>query len=151
MRAVLQRVREASVTVDGKITGQIEDGLLVLAAIGENDDEAALQKMADKIVNLRIFEDAEGRMNVSLLDRGLPVLAVSQFTLYADCAKGNRPSYIEAAEPGEANRRYEEFCRELRALGHEVRTGVFGGRMMVDLVNDGPVTIILESRGRAAS
>ena len=150
MKLVIQRVQQAGVTVDGREVARIGAGALILVGVAGGDTDADVKYLARKTSQLRIYDDEQGKLNASIGSCKGSFLAVSQFTLYADCAKGNRPSYIEAAEPGEANRRYEEFCRELRALGHEVRTGVFGGRMMVDLVNDGPVTIILESRGRAA-
>ncbi|MCX7718771.1 MAG: D-aminoacyl-tRNA deacylase [Candidatus Sumerlaeaceae bacterium] len=145
MRAVLQRVREASVTVDGRVTGSIGEGLLVLAGFGHGDSDATLAPMASKIVNLRIFEDEAGRMNLSLLDRVLPVLVVSQFTLYADCRKGRRPSFTDAAPPAEAERLYTVFVDMLRSLGPRVETGEFGAMMEVRLLNWGPVTIVLDS------
>jgi len=145
MRAVVQRVREASVTVDGCVTGSIGEGLLVLAGFGHGDSDATLAPVASKIVNLRIFEDEAGRMNLSLLDRVLPLLVVSQFTLYADCRKGRRPSFTGAATPAEAERLYTVFVDMLRALGPRVETGQFGAMMEVRLLNWGPVTIILDS------
>jgi D-tyrosyl-tRNA(Tyr) deacylase len=145
MRAVVQRVREASVTVDGCVTGSIGEGLLVLAGFGHGDSDATLAPVASKIVNLRIFEDEAGRMNLSLLDRVLPLLVVSQFTLYADCRKGRRPSFTDAAPPAEAERLYTVFVDMLRALGPRVETGQFGAMMEVRLLNWGPVTIILDS------
>lgn len=152
MRAVVQRVSEASVTVDGEVVGQIGVGLLVLAAVGREDGEPALAWMADKIVNLRIFSDEAGKFNLSLLDVGGAVLAVSQFTLYGDCRKGRRPSFIDAAPPDEARERFEQFAAHLRATGVEVATGVFQAHMDVRLCNDGPVTILLDSdRGQQSS
>lgn len=145
MRAVLQRAREASVTVDGQIAGQIGEGLLVLAAIGEEDNAASLQLMANKIVNLRIFEDEGGKMNRSLLDTGGALLVVSQFTLYADCRKGRRPNFMGAAPPQKAILLFEEFVAALRGLGPRVETGVFQAMMEVRLNNWGPVTIWLDS------
>lgn len=146
MRAVLQRVKEASVTVDGKITGQIGPGLLVLLGVGKGDTESDLAFMVDKIPALRIFEDDAGKMNKSLVDTSKALLAVSQFTLYADTKKGRRPSFIDAMEPEEAKRMYLAFCERCRALGLTVQEGVFAADMKVALVNDGPVTICLDSR-----
>jgi D-tyrosyl-tRNA(Tyr) deacylase len=146
MRAVLQRVKEASVTVDGKITGQIGPGLLVLLGVGKGDGEADLAFMVDKIPGLRIFEDDAGKMNKSLMDTSKALLAVSQFTLYADTKKGRRPSFIDAMEPEEAKRMYLEFCTRCRALGLDVQEGVFAADMKVALINDGPVTICLDSK-----
>ena len=146
MRAVLQRVKEASVTVDGKITGQIGPGLLVLLGVGKGDTEKDLDFMVDKIPALRIFEDAAGKMNLSLMDTSKALLAVSQFTLFADTKKGRRPSFIDAMEPEEAKRMYALFCERCRALGITVQEGVFAADMKVALVNDGPVTICLDSR-----
>ncbi len=146
MRAVLQRVKEASVTVDGKITGQIGPGLLVLLGVGKGDTAKDLDFMVDKIPSLRIFEDAAGKMNLSLMDTSKALLAVSQFTLFADTSKGRRPSFIDAMEPEEAKRLYLSFCEKCRALGLTVQEGVFAADMKVALVNDGPVTICLDSQ-----
>ena len=146
MRAVLQRVKEASVTVEGKITGQIGPGLLVLLGVGKGDTEKDLDFMVDKIPALRIFEDAAGKMNLSLMDTSKALLAVSQFTLFADTKKGRRPSFTDAMEPEEAKRMYALFCERCRALGISVQEGVFAADMKVALVNDGPVTICLDSR-----
>lgn len=146
MRAVLQRVKEASVTVDGKITGQIGPGLLVLLGVGKGDTEKDLDFMVDKIPALRIFEDAAGKMNLSLMDTSKALLAVSQFTLFADTRKGRRPSFIDAMQPEEAKRLYALFCERCRALGLTVQEGVFAADMKVALVNDGPVTICLDSQ-----
>ncbi len=146
MRAVLQRVKEASVTVEGRITGQIGPGLMVLFGVGKGDTEKDLEFMVDKIPGLRIFEDAAGKMNLSLMDTSKAMLAVSQFTLFADTKKGRRPSFIDAMEPEEARRLYALFCVRCRALGLEVQEGVFAAEMKVALVNDGPVTIVLDSR-----
>lgn len=146
MRAVLQRVKEASVTVEGKITGKIGPGLLVLLGVGKGDTEADLDFMVDKIPALRIFEDAAGKMNLSLMDTSKAMLAVSQFTLFADTKKGRRPSFIDAMEPEEAKRLYALFCAKCRAAGIEVQEGVFAADMQVALINDGPVTITLDSR-----
>jgi D-tyrosyl-tRNA(Tyr) deacylase len=146
MRLVIQRVREASVTVDGTITGQIGPGLLVLAGCAPTDDEAAMTWLARKLVNLRIFSDENGQMNRSVLDIGGQVLVVSQFTLLADARKGNRPSYIGAAPPAVAEPLYERFVALVaQELGQPVPTGIFGADMQVHLLNDGPVTIILDS------
>ncbi len=145
MRAVIQRVNCASVTVDGRVAGEIGAGLLVLLGVGRLDNPESASYLAEKITNLRIFSDEAGKMNLSLLDSGGAVLVVSQFTLYGDTRGGRRPSYIQAAPPEEANRLYEEFVRSMRALGVTVETGVFQAHMQVELVNDGPVTILLDS------
>lgn len=145
MRVVLQRVTEASVSVDGKREGAIGEGLLVLLGCGHHDGEEEIKYLAEKLVNLRIFADAEGRMNRSLLDLGGSMLIVSQFTLYADTRKGRRPSFVEAMKPDQAEVLYEGFCDYVSSLGIEVQKGVFGAHMRVDLVNDGPVTMVLES------
>jgi len=144
MRAVIQRVTEASVTVDGKVTGAIGKGLLVLLGVGHADTEATAQALAAKIVKLRIFSDAEGKMNLSVEDVAGGVLVVSQFTLLADTRKGNRPSFTDAAPPEAGNRLYEEFCRAVAALGLPVAQGIFGAHMDVRLTNDGPVTIVMD-------
>lgn len=146
MRLIIQRVREASVTVEGTITGQIGPGLLVLAGCAPTDDEAALVWLARKLVGLRIFNDDHGQMNRSVRDVGGQVLVVSQFTLLADARKGNRPSYIGAAPPAVAEPLYERFVAlTAQELGQLVPTGIFGADMQVRLLNDGPVTIILDS------
>jgi D-aminoacyl-tRNA deacylase len=144
VRALLQRVRSASVTVEGREVGAIGLGLLVFLGVGRGDGEAEAVALADRIAGLRIFEDAVGKMNLSLLDTHRAALVVSQFTLYADTRKGRRPSFIEAAPPEEARRLYARLCEALRALGIEVAEGVFAAEMQVALVNDGPVTIWLE-------
>ena len=141
----MQRVREASVTVAGDTVGAIGDGLLVLLGVGRGDAEADATDLAEKVANLRIFADAEGKMNRSLLDTGGAALVVSQFTLYGDCRRGRRPGYSDAAPPEEANRLYEHFCARLRATGTTVATGVFRADMDVHLVNHGPVTLLLDS------
>lgn len=146
MRAVLQRVKRAKVTVDGETTGEIETGILVLLGVGKSDVESDASSLVDKIANLRIFDDEDGKMNRSLVDVGGALLVVSQFTLYADTRKGRRPSYIEAAAPDDANRLYEFFVAEARKILAKVETGRFQAMMDVELLNDGPVTIILESR-----
>jgi D-tyrosyl-tRNA(Tyr) deacylase len=146
MRLVIQRVREASVTVEGTITGQIGPGLLVLAGCAPTDDEAALNWMVRKLVGLRIFNDENGQMNRSVRDMGGQVLVVSQFTLLADARKGNRPSYLGAAPPAVAEPLYQRFVALVaQELGQPVPTGIFGADMQVRLLNDGPVTIILDS------
>lgn len=145
MRAVIQRVSRASVTLEKRVAGQIGAGLLVLLGVGGLDNPESAAYLAEKIVHLRIFSDEAGKMNLSLLDVGGSALVVSQFTLYGDTRGGRRPSYIQAAPPEEANRLYEEFVRSMRALGVCVETGVFQAHMQVELVNDGPVTILLDS------
>ncbi|MBN2713759.1 MAG: D-tyrosyl-tRNA(Tyr) deacylase [Planctomycetes bacterium] len=144
MKAVVQRVSAASVRVEGAITGEIGRGLLVLLGVGVGDSEKEALAIAAKISKLRIFEDQDGKMNLSVKDVGGGVLAVSQFTLLGDASKGNRPSFIEAARPGKAKPLYELFCRSIADCGIEIGKGVFGAHMDVSLVNDGPVTIILE-------
>lgn len=145
MRVVIQRVTRARITVHGEIAGQIGPGLMVLVAVGREDTSAAAASMAERIVNLRIFNDAERKMNRSLLDTGGALLAASQFTLYGDARGGRRPSFAQAA-PAELGRTlYEEFVRAVRAKGVHVETGVFRAHMSVEIVNDGPVTILLDS------
>ena len=148
MRAVIQRVQEAGVSVEGEIKGQIGAGFLVLIGVEEGDGEADLKYMADKVPNLRVFEDAQGKMNRSLLDVGGEVLAVSQFTLLADARGGRRPSFIAAARPQVADPMSERLVADWRSRGIRAQTGVFGAHMKVALVNDGPVTILLDSRRR---
>jgi D-tyrosyl-tRNA(Tyr) deacylase len=146
MRLVIQRVREAQVTVDGQITGQIDSGLLVLAGFAPTDNTTSLTWMSRKLVQLRIFSDENGQMNRSVLDTDGQILVVSQFTLLADARKGNRPSYIGAAPPAVAEPLYQQFVALVAAeLGKPVPTGVFGADMQVGLLNDGPVTIVLDS------
>jgi D-tyrosyl-tRNA(Tyr) deacylase len=146
MRTVIQRVQHASVTVEGRITGQIGPGLLVLAGFAPDDTSATLDWMARKLVQLRIFSDDEGKMNRSVQDVSGQILVVSQFTLLADARKGNRPSYIGAAPPPIAIPLYEQFVQRLeQLLGYPVPTGEFGADMQVSLLNDGPVTIVLDS------
>ena len=144
MRAVVQRVSSARVSVDGETMGEIGRGLCVLLAASRTDGEAEVEWMAEKITGLRIFEDDQGKMNLSLADVGGSVLAVSQFTLYGDCRKGRRPSFIAAGEPEEANRLYEAFKKAVAARGIKVESGVFQAHMLVEIANDGPVTLILE-------
>jgi len=146
VRAVLQRVKEASVTVDGNVVGAIGPGLLVLLGVGKGDTEADVDFMVDKVPGLRIFEDAAGKMNLSLVDGSKALLAVSQFTLFADTKKGRRPSFIDAMPPDEAKRLYALFCERCRAAGLTVAEGIFAADMKVALINDGPVTIIMDSR-----
>ena len=143
MKAVLQRVLRASVRVEGRIEGEIGNGLLVLLGIAQGDGENDAARLAGKVARLRVFENDEGRLDRSLLDAGGAALVVSQFTLIADTHKGNRPSFAGAAAPEEAKRLVESFGAALRELGVPVETGVFGARMEVELVNDGPVTIVL--------
>jgi D-tyrosyl-tRNA(Tyr) deacylase len=148
MRAVVQRVASASVSVDGKEVGQIKGGLLVLLGVASDDSQQDVAYMARKLVGLRIFEDKGGMMNRSIMDAGGSILVVSQFTLYGDVTRGNRPSFTRAAEGSVANTLYEDLCSGLRTAGCDVQTGVFGAHMQVTLVNDGPVTIIIDSAGR---
>lgn len=145
MRAVLQRVSRARVAVDGRVTGEIQAGLLVLVGVGRDDTAATAASMADRVVKLRIFNDAQGKMNLSLLDVGGAVLAVSQFTLYGDARGQRRPSFMAAAPPEQGKELYEEFVAALKTQGVRVETGVFQAHMSVELVNDGPVTILLDS------
>ena len=146
MRAVLQRVTRASVVVEGAEVGRIGTGWLVLLGVARTDVDADADWMADKVANLRAFEDDAGKMNRSALDVGGAVLVISQFTLLGDCRTGRRPSFIEAAEPAEADRLYRRFHERVAAAGLTVATGVFRAQMQVELVNDGPVTILLDSR-----
>jgi D-tyrosyl-tRNA(Tyr) deacylase len=145
MRAVIQRVTRARVVVEGRVTGEIGAGLVALVAVGRDDLPEMASSMAEKIVNLRIFNDDQGKMNRSLLDTGGAVLAVSQFTLYGDARSQRRPSFIQAAPLDKGKVGYEEFVRALQALNVRVETGVFQAHMSVELVNDGPVTILLDS------
>ena len=145
MRCVVQRVTEASVTVNGETVGAVGPGLMVLIGVSTEDTDADLKYMADKVPNLRIFDDENGVMNRSVLDVGGSILAVSQFTLYGDARGGRRPSYIRAAKPDEANALYERLVAAWRAKGIHVETGRFRTEMKVSLVNDGPVTILIDS------
>ncbi len=145
MRACIQKVTRAQVAVDGEICGKIGEGLLVLLGVGRGDTEFEARKLAEKIVSLRIFADAEGKMNLDLVQTGGRMLVVSQFTLLADCRKGRRPSFTDAAEPAEAERLYRVFTDAVAALGVGVATGKFQQHMNVELVNDGPITILLDS------
>jgi D-tyrosyl-tRNA(Tyr) deacylase len=146
MRAVLQRVSSAEVTVDGAVVGRIGPGLLVLLGVGKGDTEQDAEMLARKIVELRVFQDDAGKMNLSVKDTGGSLLVVSQFTLYGDTRKGRRPSFDQAAPPEEARRLYERFVEAARAQGVAVETGVFQAMMSVSLVNEGPVTFLVESR-----
>jgi D-tyrosyl-tRNA(Tyr) deacylase len=144
MRALVQRVSRASVRVDGEVVGEIERGLCVLVGVTHDDIEADARKLAEKVWNLRVFPDADGTMNVPLAETGGEALVVSQFTLYGDTARGRRPSWVAAARPEQAEPLVEAFTTALRELGATVATGVFGADMQVELVNDGPVTLMLE-------
>ena len=148
MRALLQRVTRAEVRADGEVTGRTGPGLLVLLGVGHADDDATAVALARKVAELRIFEDPDGRTNVSLLDIGGGALVVSQFTLYADTRRGRRPGFTDAADPAEAERLYESFAEALAALGPSVGRGRFGAAMQVELVNDGPFTIWLDTADR---
>jgi D-aminoacyl-tRNA deacylase len=145
LRAIIQRVTRARVTVASRVAGEIQTGVLILLGVGRADTPESAEYLAEKIANLRIFADDAGKMNRSLVEIGGSALVVSQFTLYGDTRGGRRPSYIQAASPEEANRLYEEFVRCLRSFGVPVETGVFQAHMEVELVNDGPVTILLDS------
>jgi D-tyrosyl-tRNA(Tyr) deacylase len=145
MRALIQRVSSASVRVAGEVVGEIGEGLVVLLGVGVGDGPDQARKLADKIARLRIFDGEGGRMDRSLIDLGAAALCISQFTLYGDTRRGLRPSFTDAAEPGVAERLYEQFCDELAARGVPVERGHFGARMSVTLVNEGPVTLLLEA------
>lgn len=149
MKLVVQRVTSAFVTVDGKPVGEIGSGLLVFVGVSPDDTVGDAAHLAKKTANLRVFDDADGVMNRSVLDVGGAVLAVSQFTLYGDCKKGNRPSYRQSARPEKGLKLYDTYVNQLRELGPHVETGIFQAEMEVHLVNDGPVTLIVESIGRA--
>lgn len=144
MRLILQRVTRASVHVDGALVGGIDRGLLILVGVHANDVCESAVQLADKCIDLRLFEDEEGKMNRSLIDVNGHALLVSQFTLYGDCRKGRRPSFTDAARPDKARECYERFVTRFRERVHRVETGVFGAHMLVELVNDGPVTLILD-------
>ncbi|MCK4258518.1 MAG: D-tyrosyl-tRNA(Tyr) deacylase [Halanaerobiales bacterium] len=146
MRAVLQRVLSGSVTVDREIVGQIGPGLVILLGIGQEDGQADIKYLAEKIVNLRIFEDDEGKMNLSALGLGMELLVISQFTLYGDCRKGRRPSFSEGASPKDAEVLYNEFLGEINKYGLRVETGKFQAMMDVEMVNTGPVTMLIDSK-----
>jgi len=151
MRALIQRVTQAKVVVERKETGKIGHGFLILVGAGKDDTQADARRLAEKTVNLRVFEDTEGKMNRSLLEVDGEALVVSQFTLYADCRKGRRPSFTGAAPPAEGERLYLEYVRNIKEYGVKVATGIFGARMQVEMVNDGPVTIWLDSQEPAGS
>ena len=146
MRAVVQRVSESSVSIDGEQVGKIGDGLMILLGVAKEDTAVDADYLAEKIVNLRIFSDDQGKMNRSLLETGGEMLVVSQFTLLGDCRKGRRPSFIHAADPEKGNDLYVYFVNQVQKKGVAVETGRFGAMMAVSLVNDGPVTLILESK-----
>ena len=145
MRTVIQRVTRASVTVEGKTVGKIGNGFLVLLGVGAEDTRADCERLSQKLVNLRIFSDEDGKTNLSLKDVGGELLIISQFTLYADCRKGNRPNFLQAKEPREAESLYEYFCELCENEIPVVERGVFGADMSVELVNDGPFTVIIEN------
>lgn len=145
MRLVVQKVSQSSVKIEGEIVGAIDKGYMVLVGITNGDDELLVEKMVDKLVNLRIFEDENDKLNLSLLDVGGSVLSISQFTLYANCKKGRRPSFIDAAKPDISSPLYDFFNKKLEEKGINVERGLFGAMMEVSLINDGPVTIILDS------
>ncbi|GIO55839.1 D-aminoacyl-tRNA deacylase [Paenibacillus cineris] len=147
MKVVVQRCKEAQVTVDGEVTGAISQGLMVLVGVTHEDTEKDAKYLADKVAGLRIFEDDEGKMNYSVMEVGGGILSVSQFTLYGDCRKGKRPNFMAAAKPDIAEGLYEQFNRELRDKGLEVATGRFGAMMDVTFTNWGPVTLIIDSNG----
>jgi D-aminoacyl-tRNA deacylase len=146
MRVVVQRSKKAKVTVDEKIVGQISKGLVLLVGVTHEDTEADAAYLVEKIANLRIFEDDAGKMNLSLIDVGGEILSISQFTLYGDCRKGRRPNFMDAARPDQANLLYETFNHLLRNKDIQVETGKFGAMMDVELINDGPVTLIVDSK-----
>ncbi len=146
MRLVVQKVSQSNVKINGKIVGAIEKGYMVLVGITNDDDESIVEKMVDKLINLRIFEDENDKLNLSLLDVKGSILSISQFTLYANCKKGRRPSFIDAAKPDISSPLYDFFNKILEERGVKVERGVFGAMMEVSLINDGPVTIILDSK-----
>ena len=146
MRLVIQKVSQSSVKIDGKIVGAIEKGYMVLVGITNGDDETLVEKMVDKLVNLRIFEDENEKLNLSLMDIKGEILSISQFTLYANCKKGRRPSFLDAAKPEISKPLYEYFNKALENAGVHIETGIFGAMMKVSLINDGPTTIILDSK-----
>lgn len=146
MKVLIQRVKEAKVTIEGNVNGRINGGYLLFVGLTHEDDEKVVEKLANKVKDLRLFEDENGKMNLSITDVGGDILSISQFTLYADCRKGRRPSFTNAAKPDEASRLYNYFNDVLRNLGLHVETGIFGADMKVELYNDGPVTIMLDSK-----
>lgn len=146
MRLVIQRVSEASVEIEGKINGKIDEGFMVLVGITNDDNKEVVEKMADKLINLRIFEDENEKLNLSLMDVKGEILSISQFTLYANCKKGRRPSFLDAAKPNHSKPLYDYFNEYLTKKGVHVETGIFGAMMNVSLINNGPTTIILDSK-----
>ncbi|WP_293720268.1 D-aminoacyl-tRNA deacylase [uncultured Cetobacterium sp.] len=148
MRAVIQRVKHASVTVDNEITGKINHGFLVLLGVTHADTEKEVDWLAKKITDLRVFNDAEDKMNLGLKDVDGELLVISQFTLYGNCIKGRRPAFIDAAKPDTANELYEKFLQKCKDLGFKTEAGVFGADMKVELLNDGPVTLIIDTKDR---
>ena len=146
MTAVVQRVIKSKVTVEERIVGKINRGLMVLLGVGIDDSSLDIEYLAEKIINLRIFEDSDGKMNLSLLDMGGEILVVSQFTLYGDCRKGRRPGYDKAARPESAKELYDNFVSKCKEYGVVTRTGIFQADMLVDISNDGPVTLLLDSK-----
>ena len=144
MRVVVQRSKQSKVTIDGKVNGQIDHGYVLLVGFTNGDDESIIDKMVNKIVNLRIFEDDQGKINLSILDVNGSILSISQFTLYANCKEGRRPSFTEALNPDDATKLYDIFNKKLREYVL-VETGIFGADMKVEIYNDGPVTIVLDS------
>lgn len=145
MKTVVQRVRHASVTIEGEVVGKVQNGFMILVGISDQDDEEIVDKMAEKIVKLRIFDDEDGKMNLNIQQVEGAILSISQFTLYADCKKGNRPSFTGAGKPDHAKKLYLAFNERLRELGVHVEEGIFAADMKVELLNDGPVTILLDS------
>lgn|SRR5690554_1373556 len=148
MKIVIQRVKEASVNVNNTIIGKIDNGLLLFVGVVPDDNDEDIAYLVRKIVNMRIFEDDEGKMNLSLVDKNYDILSISQFTLYADTKKGNRPGFSQAAHPDLANKLYERFNEGLRKENIKVETGAFGEHMDISLINDGPVTIIIDSKNK---
>jgi len=146
MKLLVQRSKNSKVTIDGKLNGEISHGYVVLVGLTHEDNEIIIDKMIEKLINLRIFEDNDGKMNLSLLDVQGEILSISQFTLYADASGGRRPSFVNAMKPDEASRLYDYFNEKLRSKDIKVETGIFGADMKVELLNDGPVTIMLDSK-----
>lgn len=146
MRAVIQRVKHASVSVDNQITGEIEQGFLVLLGVTHTDTEKEVDWLAKKITDLRVFKDSEDKMNLGLKDVNGELLIISQFTLYGNCIKGRRPAFIDAAKPDMANELYEKFLKKCKDLGFKTEAGIFGADMKVELLNDGPVTLIIDTK-----
>lgn len=148
MKIVLQRVSEASVKVNNEVVGEIKNGLLLLVGVTHDDTFEDVEYLVRKIIHMRIFEDENGKMNISLVDKDYDILSISQFTLYADTKRGNRPSFINSAKPDYAKKLYNEFNKKLRKENIKVETGIFGAMMEVSLINDGPVTIIIDSKNK---